>query len=36
MQIKYIEQMEKKPQITSEQDIQNFANGLDIPFNIVE
>lgn len=36
MQIKYIDQMEKKPQITSEQDIQNFANGLDIPFNIVE
>lgn len=36
MQIKYIDKTVHKAQMTNEQDIQNLANGSDIPFNIVE
>ncbi len=36
MQIKYLTQVSSKPQITREEDLQNFAKESDIPFNIIE
>ena len=36
MQIKYITPDVQAKQITKEENLQNFANGADIPFNIIE
>ncbi len=36
MQIKYLTQETQKRQLTNEENLQNFANQSDIPFNIIE
>ena len=36
MQIKYIDQPKESTQITNEESIQNLANEMDIPFNVID
>ena len=36
MQIKYLEQNNNQPKLTNEENLQQFANQSDIPFNIIE
>ena len=36
MQIKYLAQSNNQPKLTNEENLQQFANQSDIPFNIIE